>query len=80
LETKPKNAVEAQSIKNKRIASQGYTPSTHQRHSERKIIGDKFQTQNIGIKLIVAKPKARIDSTSYLIDVVWDGRLRYPTH
>ena len=29
------------------------------------------------IKPIVAKPKAKADITSYLIDVVWSGRLRY---
>ena len=46
--------------------------------TQRKIIGYKFLTKKMGIspkaKLIVAKPKAIIYSTLY---VVWDGRLLY---
>ena len=29
------------------------------------------------VRPIVAKPKAKTNLTSYIIDVVWDGRLRY---
>ena len=45
------------------------------------MIGDKLQTKIMGekskAKLIIVKPKANTDSTSYLIYVVWDGILWY---
>ena len=48
---------------------------------KKNIIEVKFQTKKWGqvpkAKLIGAKAKANTDSTSFLIDVVWDGRLWY---
>ena len=39
--------------------------------------GDLWTFYSNKAKPIVAKPKVRTDFTSYLIDVVWDGRLWY---
>ena len=43
-----------------------------------KTLETKFQQKETAkVKLIVAKPKAKTGSTSYLIDAIWDGRLWY---
>ena len=50
---------------------------TKQCQPKRIIIGDNFYIkkceQSGNAKLNVSSPKSKTDSTSYLIDVVWDG-------
>ena len=55
---------------------------THQCHPTkekglRQILKNKKRGPSSRAKPIVSKPEAITDFTSYLIDVVWDGRLWY---